>query len=87
MHVTSSKLYEYFKNKVFFVRVMLPQDTGTIQEAPFPVMEIISSSDNLKIENSQILPRMVIIDRSGEIIADLEGQYPLIYFYGILSEL
>lgn len=87
MYFTTSKLYDLFKGKVFFIRIMLSSDDKEYTESPFPVMNIYSSPVNLGIETSPMLPRIIILDRSGELTADLNGQYPFLYYYGILSEL
>lgn len=87
MHPLTSKLYEIFKGKVFFVRIMLTNDTDTTESPSFPVMEIDNSPETLSIQTSQMLPRIIILDRYGELTADINGQYPILYYYGILSEL
>ncbi|HRZ79620.1 MAG TPA: thioredoxin domain-containing protein [bacterium] len=87
MHPVTMKLYEIFKSKAFFVRIMLSKSTEEAETPTFPVMEIQSSPESLSIQSSQILPRIIIIDRSGELAADISGQYPVLYYYGILSEL
>jgi len=87
MHPVTQKLYEIFKGKAFFVRIMLSKGIEETETPPFPVMEIERSPGNLSIQSSQILPRIIIIDSSGELTADISGQYPALYYYGILSEL
>lgn len=87
MHPVTMKLYEIFKGKAFFVRITLSKGAEETETPPFPVMEIESSPENLSIQSSQVLPRVIIIDRSGELAADISGQYPVLYYYGILSEL
>lgn len=87
MYITTSKLYDLFKEKVFFVRVFLPQDPEKTLKSPIPAMLISASPAEINIENSQILPRVIIVNKSGDIAADLSGQYPLLYYYSILSEL
>lgn len=87
MHPVTMKLYEIFKSKAFFVRIMLSKSTEEAETPTFPVMEIQSSPESLSIQSSQILPRIIIIDSSGELAADISGQYPVLYYYGILSEL
>ena len=87
MEPITSKLYEIFKGKTFFVRIMVSSDDKPSETTDFPVMEIDTSFDDLEIKNSQVLPRVIIFDSSGELTADINGQYPLLYYYGILSEL
>lgn len=82
------KLNEYFEGEVFFVKLFMADDAVLNENETIPVMEIVSSPENLKIENSEILPRVIILSRKGEeVIADINGVYPLLYYYGILSEL
>lgn len=87
MDPITSKLYEMFKGKAFFIRVMLSSDNEQADKTEFPVMEMGPSLDNTEIKNSPILPRVIILDSSGELVADISGQYPLLYYYGIISEL
>ncbi|HNW82319.1 MAG TPA: hypothetical protein PKG52_05435 [bacterium] len=87
MYLITSKLYDLFKDKTFFIRITLSPENETLTESPIPVMNIQSSPVDLGIEASSILPRIIILNRSGELTADLNGQYPMLYYYGILSEL
>jgi thiol-disulfide isomerase/thioredoxin len=88
MEKTTEKLHEYFKGKVFFIRLFMAGDGSLDENSIIPSMEIASSPEEMKIEYSEALPRIIILSREGvESIADLTGTYPLIYYYGILSEL
>jgi len=88
MEKTTDKLFEYFKGKVFFIRLFRAGDAKSDENTRIPVMEIVASPEIMGIELSEALPRVIILNREGtEIIADLTGTYPLLYYYGILSEL
>jgi len=88
MEKTTEKLYEYFKGKVFFIRLFMAGDGSFDENSVIPSMEIASSPEEMKIEYSEALPRVLILSRNGkETVADLTGTYPLLYYYGILSEL
>ncbi|MGI6394119.1 MAG: TlpA family protein disulfide reductase [bacterium] len=87
MEKITDKLYSYFKGKVFFIRLFMPKDRFDCESSPIFSMEAVSSPKELNIEQSEALPRVLILNRKGEIEADITGTYPMIYFYGILSEL
>lgn len=88
MEKTTDKLFEYFRGKVFFIRLFRAGDAKSDENTQVPVMEIINSPENMGIEFSEALPRVIVLSRNGtEIVADLTGTYPLLYYYGILSEL
>ncbi len=88
MEKTTEKLYEYFKGKVFFIRLFMAGDGSQNETDIVPSMEIVSSPEEMKIESSEALPRVLILSKDGtEIVADLTGTYPMLYYYGILSEL
>ena len=89
MKVTTAKLVPYFRGRVFFVRLFKPDDTlpepgsGDVAE-----MVIVSSPPELDLENTGVLPRVVIISNHGEDVAlDATGLYPNLYYYGVLSEI
>lgn len=88
MEKTTEKLLTYFSGKVFFVRLYMAGDSPESMHGSITSMEIVSSPETLGIETTQTLPRIVILGKNGgTIIADVTGTYPLLYFYGILSEL
>lgn len=88
MNKTVDKLSEYFKGKVFFIRLFMAGDGQIDEESNIPVMEILNSPESVGIEFSEALPRTIILSRNGtEIVADITGTYPMIYYYGVLSEL
>ena len=88
MEKITEKLFEYYKGKVFFIRLFRAGDAKSDENTKIPVMEIISSPEHIGIEFSEALPRVIVLSRNGsEIIADITGTYPLLYYYGILSEL
>lgn len=88
MEKTTEKLYEYFKGKIFFIRIFMAGDGSLDETGIIPSMEIVSSPEEMKIELSEALPRVLILNRDGsEVTADLTGTYPMLYYYGILSEL
>lgn len=88
MEKTTAKLYEYFKGRIFFIRLFRAGDAVLDETSTVNAMEIVSSPEKIAIEYSEVLPRVIILDRSGkEVVADINGVYPVIYYYGVLSEL
>ena len=85
-----AKLFDYFKGKVFFVRLYKADDVFEDNEYNdvVPEMVILSSPKELNLEHSEAMPRVVVLANKGsEIAADITGVYPILYYYGLLSEL
>ncbi|MBO4699403.1 hypothetical protein J5690_07335 [bacterium] len=90
MRETTSKLVDYFGNRVFFVRLYLENDISEEREYNdvVPEMAIVSSPGELSLEKTEAMPRVVVLSNSAsEIAADITGAYPVLYYYGLLSEL
>lgn len=90
MKATTEKLVSYFGNRVFFIRLYLENDIQEEKEygGTVPEMVIVSSPKELLLEKTDIMPRVVVLSDSGsEIVADITGAYPSLYYYGLLSEL
>jgi hypothetical protein len=89
MKATTAKLVPYFRGRVFFIRLFKPDDT--IPEAGddgVAEMVIVSSPPELDLENTGVMPRVVIIANHGEeVVLDSTGLYPNLYYYGVLSEI
>ena len=90
MKETTAKLVEYFRNRVFFIRLYLENDIQEEREYNdvVPEMAIVSSPKELSLEKTEAMPRVVVLSNSAsEIAADITGVYPVLYYYGLLSEL
>ena len=90
MKETTAKLVSYFGNRVFFIRLYLENDIQEDKEYNdiIPEMVIVSSPEELSLEKTDIMPRVVVLSNSAsEIAADIIGAYPSLYYYGLLSEL
>ncbi|MBP5406889.1 hypothetical protein J6Z19_07050 [bacterium] len=90
MKATTTKLLDYFEGKVSFVRLYLPDDIQEDREYRdvIPEMAVVSSPAELSLEKTEAMPRVVVLSNSAsEIAADITGVYPVLYYYGLLSEL
>ena len=90
MKETTAKLVSYFGNRVFFIRLYLENDIQEDREYgdTIPEMVIVSSPEELSLEKTDIMPRVVVLSNSAsEVAADIIGAYPSLYYYGLLSEL
>ena len=90
MKATTAKLTDYFGNRVFFIRLYLENDIQEDKEYSdiIPEMVIVSSPEELSLEKTEAMPRVVILSNSAsEVAADITGTYPILYYYGVLSEL
>ena len=90
MKATTTKLLSYFEGKVSFIRLYLPSDIHEDKEYRdiIPEMAVVSSPDELSLEKTEAMPRVVVLSNSAsEIAADITGVYPILYYYGLLSEL
>lgn len=90
MKVVSAKLFEYFRAKLFFIRLFPLKQLEKAEEnqGVIPEMEIVSSPAALHLERNEAFPRIVVIDKKGkEVVLDEIGIYPILYYYGLLSEL
>ena len=90
MKATTTKLISYFEGKVSFVRLYKPDDIHEEKEYRdiIPEMVIVSSPEELSLEKTEAMPRVVVLTNSGsEVAADITGVYPILYYYGLLSDL
>ena len=90
MKATTTKLLSYFEGKVSFVRLYQLSDIQDDKEYRdvIPEMAIVSSPEELSLEKTDAMPRVVVLGNSGsEVVADITGVYPILYYYGLLSEL
>lgn len=90
MKAITTKLLGYFEGKVSFVRLYRSDDILPDHEYQdiIPEMEIVSSPAELGLENTEAMPRVIVLsDQSSEITADMTGVYPILYYYGLLSDL
>jgi hypothetical protein len=90
MKTTTTKLLSYFEGKVSFVRLYQLSDIQEDKEYRdvIPEMAIVSSPKELALEKTDAMPRVVVLSNSGsEVVADITGVYPILYYYGLLSEL
>ena len=90
MKATTTKLVSYFGNRVFFIRLYLENDIQEDKEYNdiIPEMAVVSSPDELSLEKTEAMPRVIVLSNSAsEITADITGVYPILYYYGLLSEL
>ena len=90
MKATTTKLLGYFEGKVSFVRLYLPDDIQENREYRdvIPEMAIVSSPAELALERTEAMPRVVVLsDSASETAADITGVYPILYYYGLLSDL
>ena len=90
MKATTTKLLGYFEGKVSFVRLYQLSDIQEDKEYRdvIPEMAIVSSPAGLALEKTEAMPRVVVLSNSSsEISADITGVYPILYYYGLLSEL
>ena len=90
MKETTAKLVSYFGNRVFFIRLYLENDIQEDKEYNdiIPEMAVVSSPDELSLEKTEAMPRVIVLSNSAsEIAADITGVYPILYYYGLLSEL
>ena len=90
MKATTTKLLGYFEGKVSFVRLYLPDDIQEDKEYRdvIPEMAIVSSPAGLALEKTEAMPRVIVLsDSASEISADITGVYPILYYYGLLSNL
>ena len=90
MKATTTKLLSYFEGKVSFVRLYQLSDIQEDKEYRdiIPEMAIVSSPEELSLEKTDAMPRVVVLGNSGsEVVADITGVYPILYYYGLLSDL
>ena len=90
MKATTTKLISYFEGKVSFVRLYQPDDIQEEHEYRdiIPEMVIVSSPEELSLEKTEAMPRVVVLsDSASEVAADITGVYPILYYYGLLSDL
>ena len=90
MKATTTKLISYFDGKVSFVRLYQPDDIQEEHEYRdiIPEMVIVSSPEELSLEKTEAMPRVVVLsDSASEVAADITGVYPILYYYGLLSDL
>ena len=90
MKATTTKLISYFEGKVSFVRLYKPDDIQEEKEYRdiIPEMVIASSPEELSLEKTEAMPRVVVLsDSASEVAADITGVYPILYYYGLLSDL
>ena len=89
MKAMTAKLVPYFRGRVFFIRLFKADDPQPEPESnDVPEMVIVSSPPELGLENTGVMPRVVIISNHGEDISlDSTGLYPNLYYYGVLSEI
>ena len=90
MKATTTKLISYFEGKVSFVRLYQPDDIQEEREYRdiIPEMVIVSSPNELSLEKTEAMPRVVVLsDSASEVAADITGVYPILYYYGLLSDL
>ena len=90
MKATTTKLLSYFEGKVSFVRLYQLSDIQEDREYRdiIPEMAIVFSPDELSLEKTEAMPRVVVLSNSGsEVAADITGVYPILYYYGLLSDL
>jgi thiol-disulfide isomerase/thioredoxin len=90
MKETTAKLVSYFGNRVSFIRLYLENDIQEDREYRdvIPEMAIVSSPDVLALEKTDAMPRVIVLSSSGsEVAADITGVYPILYYYGLLSDL
>ena len=90
MKATTTKLLGYFEGKVSFVRLYQPDDIQEDKEYRdvVPEMVIVSSPAELALEKTEAMPRVVVLsDSASEISLDSTGVYPILYYYGLLSDL
>lgn len=90
MKATTTKLLGYFEGKVSFVRLYQPDDIQEDKEYRdiIPEMAIVSSPAELSLEKTEAMPRVVVLSNSAsEVTADITGVYPILYYYGLLSDL
>lgn len=90
MKATTTKLLSYFEGKVSFVRLYQLSDIQDDKEYRdvIPEMAIVSSPEELSLEKTDAMPRVVVLGNSGsEVVADITGVYPILYYYGLLSDL
>ncbi len=90
MKATTTKLLGYFEGKVSFVRLYQLSDIQEDKEYRdvIPEMAVVSSPDALALEKTEAMPRVVVLsDSASEISADITGVYPILYYYGLLSDL
>lgn len=83
-----NKLTEQFGDAVAFVMLLKSGDSPPKGEEPqYPVFYLESSPQELKIDNIEVYPKVLIFDKDGEITAELDGLYPGLYYFGVLGEL
>ncbi len=90
MKATTTKLLSYFEGKVSFVRLYQPDDIQEEREYRdvIPEMVIVSSPEEIALEKTDAMPRVVVLsDSASEVAADITGVYPILYYYGLLSDL
>ena len=84
MYGYAKELKQRFGTRIQFAVIYNDDDEHTVDGVD--VCHLTKDTHNLATPTDQF-PRVVIFDENGEVVADLTGAYPELYYYGIIREI